>query len=43
VATVVESLALSCPEKVNPERSECRRQKTKDARDEGLAASSPIV
>jgi Hydrolase of X-linked nucleoside diphosphate N terminal len=29
VATVVESLALSRPEKVNPGRSECRRQKTK--------------
>jgi hypothetical protein len=43
VATVVESLALSRPEKVNPGRSECWRRKTKDARDEDYPALSPIV
>ena len=43
VATVVESLAPTRPEKVNPGRSECWRRKTKDARDEDHAALSPIV
>jgi hypothetical protein len=42
VATVVESLALSRPEKVNPGRSECRRRKTKDAHDEDHAQLYPL-
>ena len=42
MATVVESLALSRPEKVNPGRSECRRRKIKDAHDEDHAQLYPL-